>query len=107
MPGTGWTLCCACLPAVQLRHGLVNSLLDPHAGLTAEPVREHAHAVACAEYVIQPVVYLIERNTEINPLRHLVRWLDIQGQLGHDAKSAERDHRAAEMVSIDIPTQLE
>ena len=56
MPGTGWTLCCAFLPAVHFNYGLIKSTLDPHAGLTAVPVGKHAHAVAGAEYVIQSVL---------------------------------------------------
>ena len=40
-------------------------------------------------------------------MRHLVRWLDIQGQMGHDAKSTERDHRATKVLSIEISSQFE
>ena len=42
----------------------------------------------------------------MNMLRHLVRRLDVQRQLGHDAQSSERDNGAREMVSIDSGSEL-
>jgi hypothetical protein len=97
-----------CLPVSgPIQHALINSTLEPHAGLTATPIGEHAHAIARAEQLIQPVLYLIEGNAEVDLLRHLVRRLDIQGEMGHDAKSTERDHRATKLVWIEISPQLD
>ena len=43
-----------------------DTTLDPHAGLATAPVGERADAVARAEDVIEVVVNLIERNTEVD-----------------------------------------
>ena len=85
---------------------LISSTLDPHVGLATVPGGERADAVARAEYIIQPILQYLKRNAEVNLLRHLVRWLDVQGQLGHDAKSSKRHNRARKLVSIDIPPYL-
>ncbi len=85
------------------RNGSINSSFDPHVGLAAAPVREDTHAVTCAEDVIEPVLYLVEANAEVDALRHLIRWFNIQGQMGHDAESTQRDHRAEKCVSTEIP----
>ena len=71
------------------------------------PVGEGAHAVAGAAHVIEAALDVVERNSEVDPLGHVVRRLNVQGQLGHDAKGAECDDRAAKPLSIDIPPYVD
>ena len=93
--------------SAPVRRGPIDTTLDPHAGLTTAPVRERADVVARAEDVIEVIVNLVEGNAEVYALRHLVRRLDLQGELRHNAKGTESDHRAEEGVSIGIPPQLD
>ncbi len=44
---------------------------------------------------------------EVDLLRHLVRRLNFQGQLGHDAKRAKRHNRARKVISVDVPLQID
>ena len=68
----------------------------------AVPVGEDTHAVSCAAHPVETALDFIERNADVDPLGHLVCRLNVQGQLGHDAKGAECDDRAAKLLSIDI-----
>jgi hypothetical protein len=91
------------LPAsVPRRDGLTDSPFDPDGGFIALPVGEHTHAVAGAAHFIEVSLNFVERNSDVDPLGHVVRRLDVQGQQGHDAKGTECDDRAAKPLSIDI-----
>jgi hypothetical protein len=97
-----------CLQArIPGRNGPTDPPLDPYGGLTAVPVGEHTHAVAGAAHLIEAILNVVERNSDVDPLGHLVRRLNVQGQLGHNAKSAECDDRASKLLSIDIPPYID
>jgi hypothetical protein len=92
---------------VPRRNGPIDPPFDPYGGLTALPVGERTHAVSGAANVIEAALDFVERYSDVNPLGHFVGRLNVQGQLGHDAKGAECDDRSAKLFSIAIPPYLD
>src|SRR6266404_6609491 len=86
------------------RFSRFNSAFDPYlSGPTVLPVGKETHAVAARENVFEMIFQLPEGQILINNLSHDESRLNVQRDLGHDAKPTQSNDRPAKAFAILCP----
>ena len=70
------------------------------------PVGKQAHAVACAENLVEVVLQHVEGQVQVNGLRHIVRRLKLERDMRDHAQRAQTHHRTEEGVAVFLAREL-